>query len=76
MVDASRNCCVSWLPDFFGTIYQNGIEKIPNERNITEWPYNVLNGHKIEIKRPIFFTLRPSQIGIFDMKMYDLATLS
>jgi hypothetical protein len=39
----------------------------------TKWPYIIPNGYKIYI--PKYSILRPSEIGIYGMKTYHLATL-
>jgi hypothetical protein len=66
---------------FLGTIYQNGTKytkftkgkNVPKGHIYTKWPKNILNGTKIYLS----FQGPPknTQIGIFGMKIYHLATL-
>jgi hypothetical protein len=78
-------CCFSVVPEqgcqiFRGTIYQNG-ENIPNDHKIyqsalkyTKWPENGPNGHKIYKHRQLQDPPKFTQIGIFGLKVYHLAT--
>jgi hypothetical protein len=66
---------------FRGSIYQNG-ENIPNDhktyQNVikcNKWPENGPNSHNIYQQRPLQDPVKFTQIGIFGLKTYHLATL-
>jgi cytochrome c len=69
------------LPDFLGTTKQNG-KIIPNDHKIyqmaikyTKWMKNRPNGDKIYQRLPLQDSPKLTQIGIFGLKIYHLATL-
>jgi hypothetical protein len=62
-------------------MYQNG-ENIPNNHKIyqsalkyTKWPENGSNGHKTYQHHPLLGPPKFTQIRIFGLKIYHLATL-
>jgi hypothetical protein len=55
-------------------MYQNGV-KIPIEHKITKWPLNIPNGHKIYQHFPFQGLPKFTQIFIFGLQIYHLATL-
>jgi hypothetical protein len=69
------------LPDYtchnkpkWGKIYQNGNKNIPNSHKIYQ-NGNIPNGHEMHQSFPCQVVLKYTNICIFGMKMYHLATL-
>jgi hypothetical protein len=69
---------VSGLPDFYyhnlpkqGEMYQN----FQMSKTYTKWPKNIPNGLKIYQDFPFRGPPKYTQIGIFGLKIYHLATL-
>jgi hypothetical protein len=59
---------------FIGTTYQNG-KTIPKGYKITQWSQNGPNGNKMHQLRPLQGPPKFTQIDIFGLKIYHLATL-
>jgi hypothetical protein len=63
------------LPDFSRHNLPKRWKNIPNDLKITKWPQNITKGHNVYQHIPFQGPHKYTNIGVFGMKIYNLATL-
>jgi hypothetical protein len=58
-----------------GKIYQNVHKIYQMDAKYTKWPHNIPNGHELDQHSPLQDPRISTQIGIFGLNIYHLATL-